>query len=222
MGYDKAWSYSALNNFEQCASKYYHLSVAKDVKEPPSEHLSHGHHVHQAFERRVRDGDKLPIGMRQYEPMMAAFAAQPGDVRVEQKLAITNDFGPCEWFAKHAWVRGMIDYLCVQDTKALVIDYKTGKRKDNDEQLSLMAGLIFVHAEEVQEVQASFFWMQEPEGQQFDTIVLTRADLPKIFSAFMPRVQRYQLAHRTTTFPATPSGLCRRFCPVRMCPHHGQ
>jgi len=76
--------------------------------------------------------------------------------------------------------------------------------------------------EEVTEVHASYYWMQEPVGQQLDTLILDRSDLPHIFSRFMPRINRYQLAHKTTDFPAQPGGLCRRYCPVKSCPHNGK
>lgn len=221
MAFDKAWSFSALTNYENCPKKYYHLSVLKNVKEPPSEHLTHGHHVHSSFERRLRDKQPLPLGMRQYEPLMNTLANLPGDLHVEQKLAITADFAPCEWFAKNAWARCMVDFLNIQGTKALIVDWKTGKRKDDDDQLSLMAATIFCQLAEIDEVHASYFWMQEPEGSRFDTIVLKRTDTPGIFSQFMPRVKRYQHAHRTTEFPARPGGLCRNYCPVKSCPHHG-
>ena len=29
-----AWSYSSITLFDQCPKKYYHLRVAKDIKEP--------------------------------------------------------------------------------------------------------------------------------------------------------------------------------------------
>jgi len=218
---DKAWSFSALTNFETCPKKYYHLSVVKDVKEPPSEHLTHGNRIHTAFEQRVRNGTKLPIGTRQYETFLAALAGLSGDIQAEQKLAITAEFTPCEWFSQEVWARCVLDYLCIQGDRALIVDYKTGRRKDDDSQLSLMCGMVFCHMQEIKEVHASFYWMQEPTGHQIDTLILERSDLPMIFSRFMPRIKRYQLAHNTTEFPAQPGGLCRRFCPVKSCPHHG-
>ncbi len=219
---EKAWSYSALTNYENCPKKYYHLSVVKDVKEPPSEHLTHGHRIHTAFQYRVSEGKKLPIGTRQYEPFLNMLASLSGEISVEQKLAITADFEPCEWFAKNTWTRCVIDYLCIQKTKALVVDYKTGRRKDDDSQLSLMCAMVFCHMEEIEEVHASYFWMQEPVGQQVDTLVLKRSDLLEIYSRILPRIKQFQLAHKTTEFPAQPGGLCRRYCPVKSCPHNGK
>jgi len=218
---DQPWSYSALNSYETCPKKHWHLNVKKDVKEPPSEHLTHGNRVHTAFEKRVKEGKPLPIGMRQHEPMLNALANLPGVVEAEQKLAINENFGPCEWFGKTVWARCIIDYLNIQGPKALVIDWKTGKRREDDDQLALMAAIIFCHMEEVQEVHSSFYWMQEPEGQQLDTYVVRRDKLPVIFNRFLPRIKVYQNAFRLTEFPARPGGLCRKHCPVKSCPHNG-
>ena len=48
---------------------------------------------------------------------------------------------------------------------------------------------------------------------------LTRADIPKVFDALAPRLQRYQDAHAREEFPARPSYMCR-YCPVTSCQHN--
>ena len=37
-----AWSYSSLKTFQQCPKKYYHIKVAKDVKDEGSEATIYG------------------------------------------------------------------------------------------------------------------------------------------------------------------------------------
>ena len=32
------WSYSSLKTFQQCPKKYYHLRIAKDIKQSDTEH----------------------------------------------------------------------------------------------------------------------------------------------------------------------------------------
>jgi len=45
----KTWSYSSATTFEKCPKQYYHLYVAKDIKQDPNtEHFLYGNEVHKA------------------------------------------------------------------------------------------------------------------------------------------------------------------------------
>ena len=48
-----------------------------------------------------------------------------------------------------------------------------------------------------------------------------REDMPGMWRSLWPRIQALEAAHNTTTYPARPGGLCRSWCPVNTCPHHG-
>jgi len=72
------WSYSSLDLFKQCPQKYYRLRVVKDVKDPPTEHLTYGLAVHKAAEEYVRDG--TPIGQRQLSALSAIVAVHASPI----------------------------------------------------------------------------------------------------------------------------------------------
>lgn len=55
-----AWSYSSITLFDQCPKKYYHLRVAKDIKEPESDAMMYGKDLHSAAEHYIRDDKPLP------------------------------------------------------------------------------------------------------------------------------------------------------------------
>ena len=55
-----AWSYSSITLFEQCPKKYYHLRIAKDIKEPESDAMNYGKDLHLAAEEHIQDGKPLP------------------------------------------------------------------------------------------------------------------------------------------------------------------
>ena len=54
------WSFSSLKTFQQCPKKYYHLKVAKDVKDTTGEAALYGTEMHLAAEEYIRDGKDLP------------------------------------------------------------------------------------------------------------------------------------------------------------------
>jgi hypothetical protein len=197
------------------------MTVMKNFQEKPSEIMTWGNDVHKALEERVRDGKPLPVGMRQWEPIAAALSKQPGDKLIEQKLALNENFNPTTWFAKNVWVRSVVDLALLHESKAVIVDYKTGKVKEDFDQLALMAAVMFNQAEELEQITAMFIWLQEEWPGNISKVTYTRDELPQLWERFLKREEAYQDAHRNTEFPPKPSGLCRNWCPVRTCEYHG-
>lgn len=221
----KAWSYSALKSFETCPKKHYEENVLKNWPQQPSEAMSWGNDVHKAFEKYVDNGEPFPIGMRQFKDIGDVFKNATGAKLVEQKLALNENFNPVTWFAKTVWVRTIVDLAMINDNKCVVVDYKTGKRKEDFDQLALMAAVMFNQAEELEEITAFFVWLAEYDPEKprecLSMVTYTRDELPSLWERFQKREEEYQNAFGTTNFPAKPSGLCRRWCPVSTCVYHG-
>ena len=213
-----AWSYSKLKNFESCPKRHWHIDIQKDVKEEEGEALLFGNELHKAMAKRVEAGLPLPKAFVEYEPWAAKAATPGGKLLVEQKFAIRADFGPTEFFAKDAWFRGVADVLRVQGPVALVIDWKTGKVKDDSVQLALTAQCVFSHYPDVKAVRTEFVWLAEEATTRAD---FRRGDMPEFWASIWPRVSALEQAHKLSEYPPRPNGLCRRYCPVSSCPHHG-
>lgn len=216
-----AWSFSRLNSFETCPKKFWHTSVRKDVIEPESEHMRYGKEVHKALELRVGKDKALPLHLRHLEKLAGKLASSSGQKLTEQQLAIDNSFEPCDWFSKQTWCRAIIDLAVVNPPHAVVVDYKTGKISDDFTQLRLAGAMLMLHMPEIHTVDLCFLWTREKAITR-DEQRLTRDDIKNVILDVMPRIRKYEKAHRTESFPARPSGLCKRHCPVTKCPHHGE
>lgn len=215
-----AWSWSALDMFEQCPKKYYHLKVKKDFREDFSgEVAEYGNRAHKAFELFFDKDKPLPMDLKHHLKRIEKIKQAPGAQYVEQKLALTRKFEPTGYFDSDVWVRGQADYGKIKDTTAIIFDWKFGKMKDVPDQLELMAAMFLAFNEEVDVVIASFYWAQD---KQFVPYRLERKDLVRIWNKFLPRVDKVETAIKTTDFPAKTSGLCKRYCPVLSCPHNGK
>ena len=210
----KAWTFSHLEKFATCPKQFYHTTVARDFISPPTEATIWGHKVHEAFENRVKEGTALPEGMERWEPLAKKIDTIEGQKLTEIKMAINKAFMPAEWDA--AWSRGIADLLVVKDNRALVFDYKTGKRKPS-EQLQLYAAYTFAHYPEVETVKTTFIWLKDSKTDQD---VFHRDQLSDIWQEFLPRVAKLESAYERDAWPARPSGLCRGWCPVKTCPHY--
>ena len=217
------WTYSQLDSFENCPKKFYHLKVARDVVEPPTVHTEWGTRVHTALEDYVKDGTPLPEGMTQWDGIAAKLKALPGEKHTEIQFAIDANFQPCDW--KGSWSRGIADLLVIYKDKALVADYKTGKRKPT-EQLDLYANYVFHHYPQVNVVTTGFIWLKEKKvdwnsgrpGKQ----PITREEVPVVWAEFLPRVRKLESAYERDKWPAKTSGLCKAWCPVLSCEFNGR
>ena len=212
----KAWTFSTLEAFNTCPRQFYHLRVAKDIVEPPSEAILWGSKVHEAFEERIKHGTALPEGMTQWEGLAKKINALPGDKHAEYPMAISESFEPAPWDS--AWSRGIADMLIINSERAMVLDYKTGKRKITD-QLALYAAYTFAHFPDVKVVQSGFVWLKE---KSIDKEEFKKEDAPIIWHKFLPRVNQLEKAYGENAWPPKPSGLCKKFCSVVRCEYNGR
>lgn len=213
-----SWSYSKLKNYATCPKRYYLIDVMKKYQEEEGPALKWGNQVHKAFQKRIQDGTPFPEDMADFEPFAQRLLNMPGQVMVEQQLAIREDLTPCEWFAKDAWFRSIADYLRIDGPVALAIDYKTGKIVEDSEQLALMAECIFSHFPEVQAVRTEFWWLADEAATKE---IFYRNKRKETWARALPRVQELKHAHDNTEFPPKQSGLCRKHCVVKECPFNG-
>lgn len=218
-----SWSYSRLKNFESCPKRHYHIDVAKDVREEESEALTYGNAIHKALADAISGKERLPEHFSPHQKWVDRVidGVTPGgntEILVEQQLAIRKDFGPTEWFGRDAWYRGIADVLKISGPVALALDWKTGKILEDGVQLALMSACIFAHHPQVQRIRTEFIWLKEDATTRLD---VKREDMPGIWAGVLPRVATLQHAYTTSEFPAKPGDLCRKWCPVDRCVHHG-
>ncbi len=222
-----AWSYSALTAFEQCPKKYAATRIFKLYKEPESEAMLYGQRVHKSLEMRVKAGAILPDDVKHLEPTVAKLLTV-GECRPEERYALDKSFRTTDYFDKpttmpdhRVWLRIVIDLqvMLKQAPIALLIDYKTGKVKEDLDQLKLFAATMFAMHPHLKECRTGYLWTAQ---NQMQTQRFERDEAPVIWREFMPRVARMENAVKTNAYPANPSGLCKAHCPVRDCAFYGK
>ena len=214
-----AWSYSALTSFELCPKKYYHENIKRDFRQSRSSIGDYGLEAHKKFEMRLINGKPLPLDLRHHEPVLKKLADIPGEGMPEQKIALTKDFQPTGFFDSDVWCRGVIDYAKVTGNKLIIVDHKFGKMKEGFDQLDLMFALMSAHLPEIKHAVGMFYWAKDKQFTR--KIYSTEPHVTEIWDNFLPRVERLEVARKTTDFPARQNGLCRRYCPVKTCPFNG-
>jgi len=213
----RAWSYTALTDFESCPRKYYEVKVAKKWVDEMGEAAAWGNKVHQALDAYLRDETPLPIGVRKYQHLADKIKAVPGQLFSEQQIALNSSLQQTDWFAKDVWVRVIFDVTVVQSNKILILDWKTGKRKLDNYQLKLFAAVARELYPEADKIITGFVWLKTGD---IDKATYRTSD--PLWEEFMPRVARFNRAFQEEKFPEKPNGLCRAWCPVLSCEFNGK
>lgn len=206
-------SYSAIKMYEDCPLRYYRQRILKEVQDQGNQYTVYGERVHEALEKRLRDNEELSQDMARYEPLITAIESSVGDgqLYVEYEACLNDELKSTEWFAPDAWFRGKLDVLIVKGDTAVVMDWKTGRRKGDFDQLELFSLLTWKMFPEVQTVRASFVWLKD---MAMDHEVYERKDANDLWAKHIGRIRRIYDSVKHDNWPAKPSGLCR-FCPCR-------
>ena len=212
------WSYSSLSLYQQCPKKYYHLRVAKAVKEPLSEAISFGNEIHKIAHQYVQDGVPVPEKHKKIEAALESVRKMEGEKLCENKLGLTADLDPCGFFDKKVWWRGIADIIILQGDKAVTIDYKTGKSKFPDlKQLEIVSLAIFKHFPQVKKVRAGlmFLFADDLVKATYDA-----KDQETMWGPWIADTSQLQSAVEHNIWNAKPNFTCRGWCPVKDCLHN--
>lgn len=210
-----AWSYSRLNDFENCPRKFQGKYVSKDFPKEnfDSPHLIRGRAVHKELEDAVVLGTPLDPTRKHLEPLVAALRRSKL-VIAEQQVCFNARRQEKTWFAKDAWCRMIFDVIAGDSSHYMVnLDWKTGKvRRESKDQLKMFTGGIFEKYPDVQTVLTAYIWVDHPLEPP-TWIEYKRRDNESIWEEFGDRSEMIQLANEAGNWPATPNPLCK-WCPA--------
>lgn len=217
------WSFSSIKTYDQCPKKYYHLRVVKDVKEDDNkEHLLYGKQFHEAAEKYIRDGEPLPPQFMFVKGALDNLNKLPGEKLCEFKMGLKEDLSACGFFDPDVWWRGVADLIILDEEvgEARVIDYKTGKstKYADTGQLELMALAVFKHFNTIKKVKAGLLFVIAKEFVKDNYHVDNQE---KMWVKWLKDYEKLKSSYANDVWNPRPSGLCRKHCVVKSCPHNG-
>ena len=216
-----AWSYSSLSTFKQCPKKYYHLKVAKDVKDKGSSAMYYGNEVHKAAEEFIKNGVEVPKKFDYMNPILNSLSNINGEKHCEIRFGISYDgekHKRTKFFAKDVWFRGIADLLIVNGEKAYLVDYKTGKNAKyaDTKQLDMLAAATFTYFPEVQYIKSALLYVV---SNDFINKVHTRDEQELLYTTFDGPLEALASAEEYDVWNAVDGPLCA-YCPVTSCEHN--
>jgi len=220
LGTATPWSYSSLSAYTTCPRRFFLTRISKQASEKQTEATMHGNEVHSALEKYVGGQKPLPEKYESYRAVADKIKGSTGKKFLEYKFGLTKGLKPTGFFDKDVWCRGVLDVAITRPNEAVVLDWKTGARKLDGDQLRLFAGAAMVLWPFAEIIKTGYIWLKTG---QMDTETFTPDDKPGIFQDFAARVHRMEESERNDDWPARPSGLCKSWCPVgkTLCVHCG-
>lgn len=174
----KRVSFSRLMEFENCPHTT-KLKVIDKIPEPErplppgkTEHANdRGSRIHDGCEMFVRGKAELPAEAAkhfkdEFESLRKSFIA--GKVSLEGEWGFTVDWEPCDYNAPDVWVRVKADAVIhVSKTRAVVIDYKTGRKFGNEvkhgEQVQLYAVALMLRDPNLTRIDVELWYLDQDD-----------------------------------------------------------
>lgn len=211
-----AHSYTALKMYENCPKRYYHQRITKEVVDQPGTATVYGERVHKQLEEYLKAPTTgLPEETAALKPLcdtVRASTDKGGMLLVEQEYTLNSNLDPTAWFAPDAWLRFKLDVLAIRPNgRAIVIDWKTGKRRPDFDQLEMFALAVFKFWPSADRVSSMFVWTKE---NATDKETYKREHADDMWTRLLTRINRVEKSLETDNWPAKPSGLCK-FCPCK-------
>jgi len=207
-------TYTFHRNYENCPRKAFHINIAKDLPKEDSEALRWGNQVHRALEERINKGTPLPHTMVRFEPLVQFGGFM---VKAELMLGIRENGQPCGFFDSDVWMRGVIDVDIEQKPKlahAFLLDWKTGKKREDPEELELHAILKRATKPSLEKITGVYAWLQTMEIGQTHDLSATEAKLEEVRGVRKEIEHAFKLG--SDAFPPRQNPLCG-WCPVKSC-----
>ena len=211
------FSHSSLALFETCPKQFEHTYIIKDIPRVETEATIWGTKVHEELENyALSNTPVVNEGIcSQGVEIIDAVKSDYKEIFCEWEFGLDAEYNIVDFKSPAAFVRGIVDFGAVNDDKAFLADWKTGKQKDDFKQMEIFTLAAFAKYPQVQKVKAAYIWLK------FKTVspqVFTRDDIPMIKAHLMERVVPAQEHIDAGNFPMKTSGLCRGWCPVKSCP----
>lgn len=212
-------SHTFHTSWKQCPRKAWHSYIAKDIEREDTAAMRWGTHVHKALDAFIGQGEPLPDELAHHGHL---YAFPHGDYTVysEHKLGIKEDGSACDFFAPDVYARGVLDVVLLPNRRAdlaMLIDHKTGKVREEPDELQFHAVLLQAHNPLLRSIKGWYNWLAADKMGTVHDLSDTKKYLQRILLQQARIEQAFPLG--SEAFPPRQSGLCP-WCPVKQCEFH--
>jgi len=218
VGQLKSWSYSTWNMWRKCPRRIYYSKIEKRP-DPMGAAAQRGIRIHEMAEKFIK-GSLLELPTKGVGKELGHFKTKllqlrnSATAKAELDFTFTRDWSQTHWRDwDNAYVRIKVDAFARPDPDTIVIiDFKTGQRRDYDAQFELYALGGFKAYPGVKQVRSELWYIDEGfkfGGDCIDKMQFTKDEEPALQELWEKRVAPMMA---DTKFVAQPSSDCG-WCP---------
>lgn len=209
------WSHTMLSAFGNCMWKGFRTYIAKDLpREEKSPEQLEGTRVHELFGAAINKptSDNWSALGAPWVALVSPLANV--GAKAEFQLAVSEAGGPAPYWPK-PWGRAIVDVIVRQGDAALLVDWKTGKVREDPRELMAQSFAVKANFPEIKKVTGVYAWLKEGRlGQVHD---LTNTD--RWLAGTKALLAKCEEAEATGHWDKQPNPLCG-WCPVKDCEHN--
>ena len=200
-------SFSSISNYLQCPRKFKEVNVDYRFKDG-SFATKKGEDVHKGIEEYITGvSATYPLGDYEHkaiQDLRVLYNKLPAGygIGVEETFAVDIDGNPVAYKDKNAVLRGKTDVFVLSPERLVVIDWKTGKRRDNRMQATTY-DILTKHLLPDGKREFVFDYLKEGRDPAIEVSQADRDNFWKIINTI----------EEAKVFPEKPSPLCA-WCPV--------
>ena len=214
--FDRPLSYTMLSTFKTCPAQFEAKYITKTMKNIFSQAATTGVDVHQALENHIKYGAPVAGALAPYAEWVRELEGAVGTVEAERTFCVGHDGKPTtdEW---GCYMKATADMFVPLPESNLLVDWKTGKVRDNRLQAEMLAMCTSaMTGVTVSDVVFVFTNYNDQISHTIDTSV------PKHTALSTGLIATFQDTVASGVYKATPSGICRAWCGNLSCIHNGR
>ena len=189
------------------------MYIAKDLPwEEATKEMIAGREVHELADKCLKNN--LPQLAPDPETTKYILASE-GIKEYEHKMAITYAGSACNWQVDLTWFRGVADVSIVAPPNALILDWKTGKKREDPTELEGFALLLKAHYPNLEYIGGAYVWLNH--GGMGPLHDLSKAP-EKAYRRIKGQYEGLKARPLDKEWNATPNTLCG-WCRVKTCEH---
>lgn len=210
---------TSLNTMMTCPRQFEAKYVTKEVKFQETAATIWGNRLHKAMEDNIKRGTAFSDEAMSLKPWVDAFKAKAqaenAQLLSETKLAIDPEGNPTSW--RDRYIGGIADVVILGEKQAFIGDLKTGKKRDDPTQLTILAKCLYATYPKIERINAALFYPHLPDFIRFTTKRTTFDD-----TTLMAQIKEYIRIQEEYDYKPKPSGLCGKWCDVVSCQFNGR
>ena len=196
------YSYSSIKTYEECPAKYKFSRILR-LPQPSGPAAERGTLIHAEIEEALNGG--LVLLSADVEHLANSIEVwRKSGAQSELEFAFDKHWHEVSYKSDSAIFRGIIDLYMEHDDQAVVIDFKTGKERDYQDQVRVYSAAILATKPHINSVRNIIEFIDQKKTKEY--VPVRRENLSELKSLLIGRLMAVEL---DKIYAPNPNQFCR-------------